>query len=73
MVNGRLPGQLCPLLLHLTIFDESVVVGLLCMAYPDGCLHTFTFLPRLGPPCVGSCSTTAHQRAPSFNHPNAMG
>ena len=26
-----------------------VMIGLLYMAYPDGCWHTFTFLPRLRP------------------------
>ncbi len=30
-------------------FVDLVVIGLLYMAYHDGCRHKFTFLPRLRP------------------------
>ncbi len=34
---------------HHVINLDSVVIGLLYTAYPDGCWHQFTFLPRLRP------------------------
>jgi len=37
------------MLAALYIFLSLVMIGLLYMAYPDGCLPKFTFLPRLTP------------------------
>ena len=33
--------------LEITVYVDSVVIGLLYMAYPDDCQHEFTFLPKL--------------------------
>ncbi len=40
---------LCQQQMLVTFFVYLVVIGLLYMAYPDGCQHEFTFLPRLRP------------------------
>ena len=59
MVDGKSPsGQRCTdtdckalratfSLLEITVYVDSVMIGLLYMAYPDGCQHEVTFLPKL--------------------------
>ncbi len=55
-----------PVAFNTAVSNDSVVIGLLYMAYPNGCLHKFTFLPRLWPcPVRGAlalvyCSVKCH-------------